>query len=123
MRSPVVVLTHAGRRAGKRIGDWLADAGWDVVRARGDDVDVEVVDAVVHIRGDWLAFAADGSDPSTESLVARGASVVVYLAPPDWDASATRAWCAARQVEMVVLDMTAKVHALAPSVREFLSDA
>ena len=80
-----------------------------------------VVDAVVHVSADHLAFGDDGSDPATDALVAMGAAVVVYLAEPGWDASSTIAWCGARQVEAVVVDATLKVHTLAPLVRESLA--
>ena len=112
MRKPVVVITGARRRAGKRIGDHLEDAGWDVVRwEHGSPLPV-AVDAVVHV---------DGDDAMTRALTDLGATVIVVLAQPGRDHTETVAWCDGREVEIVLIDATKKVHELAPLVRATLS--
>jgi NAD(P)-dependent dehydrogenase (short-subunit alcohol dehydrogenase family) len=154
---PVVVITAAAHRAGKRIADHLVDDGWDVafwgldsmrtrvataiglgrqaIAVKRDILDpmavrvmvdetretFPAVDAIVHIAADHLAIADDGSDPATAAALSLGAVHVVYLGEPGWDATATTAWCGARQVEVTVLDKTDKVHNLAPAVRGALS--
>ena len=112
MRRPVVVITGARRRAGKRIGDHLADAGWEVVRWEPGAHLPQTVDAVVHV---------DGDDSMTRALAELGASVVVVLQQPGRDHVATVEWCDVHEVEIVLVDATKKVHELAPLVRATLS--
>jgi hypothetical protein len=112
VRSPLVVMTGSRRRAGKRIGDHLTDAGWEVVRWEPPAPLPATVDAVVHV---------DGDDSMTRALVEIGATVVIVLAHPGQDHADMVTWCEEQQVEAVVVDATKKIHELAPLVRGMLS--
>ena len=104
-------MTGSRRRAGKRIGNYLTDAGWDVVRWEPGAPVPEAIDAVVHV---------DGDDTMTRALVEVGATVVVILAHPGQDHDGTVSWCDEREVEVIVVDATKKIHELAPLVRGML---
>jgi NAD(P)-dependent dehydrogenase (short-subunit alcohol dehydrogenase family) len=120
MRSRAASVVARGHRAAVARGNIADPASVRFMLATTRET-FDDVDAVVHIGADHLAIAVDGSDPSTEALVASGDRGGRVPRRAGLNPAPTVARCRERDVEAVVIDATQKVHELAPLVQQTLA--